>query len=509
MNRADPFTGYSTILRIIIYGIVPAFGVWQYVRLRRAFHIFQLESYKRHWYRDWLDADRKRALFLKPTKDEKKPLVMTGRAWRTVVTGVVLSVFGILIPSGVVHLIAGAPFDLVTAAVMFTLLFFYVGRLVLVADTLMSPVQALINRRFLNSAKGKLSRLAPVVVGVTGSFGKTSTKFAIQQLLGAPGEVLATPGSFNTPLGVSRTINEQLEAAHRFFVVEMGARQRGDIAEISDMVHPKVGVLTAIGPAHLESFGSLENIRRGKYEIVEKLSSDGVAVMNSDDPEVRTLAATTEHVPVVRYGIDESAAPDVTARDLLVVEDGTACTIVDNRSGAQISVRLGLLGRHAIGHALAGVAVALALGRDLMDLKCPLEAMEPVEHRLQVIKGAGGVTVIDDAYNSNPAGAAAALEVLEKMPARRKVVITPGMVELGPLADEANAELGAHCARVADVAIFVASLNRAALVRGAEGGRAEVITVDSLGEATEKLKGLVGAGDVVLFENDLPDHLEG
>lgn len=497
------------LLRIIIYGLVPAFGVWQYVRLRRAFHIFQLESYKRHWYLDWLRADGRRALFLGPAGEAKKPLVMTGRAWRTVLTGVIVSVLGVLVPSGVVHVIAGAPLDLVTSAAMFAILFFYVGRIVLVADVLMSPVQRFINARYLRAARSKLTRVAPVVIGVTGSFGKTSTKFAIQQLLGAPEEVLATPGSFNTPLGVSRTINEQLSPEHRYLVVEMGARQRGDIAEICGMVRPSIGVLTAIGPAHLESFGSMDDIRRGKYEIIAGLPPDGAAVMNSDDTEVRALAAETKNVPVIRYGIEDEGSPDIQARDLLLVEDGTRCTIVDNRDGAQVNVHLGLLGRHAIGHALAGVAVARALGRRLDDLKPALEEMQPVEHRLQVIKGAGGVTVIDDAYNSNPAGASAALDVLGKMPARRKIVITPGMVELGPLAEEANAELGAHSARVADVVIFVAKLNREALARGAAGGRAEVITVDSLREATERLKGLVAPGDVVLFENDLPDHLEG
>lgn len=509
MNRADPFTGYSMLLRIIIYGLVPAFGVFQYFRLRRAFHIFQLESYKAHWYLDWLKADWRRALFLKPAKDAKKPLVMTGRAWRAAITGVVLSVFGVLLPSGAAHLLAGAPFDLIVCALMFGLLFFYVGRLALLSDRLMSPVQKAINQRFLRSARAKLKAVAPTVVGVTGSFGKTSTKFAIQQLLGAPDEVLATPGSFNTPLGVSRTINESLQPGHRFFVVEMGARQEGDIAEICSLVHPVISVLTAIGPAHLESFGSLDAIRRGKYEIVESLPDTGIAVMNVDDPEVRALASRTTRVEVIRYGIEDEGAPDIQARDLRLLEDGTACTIADNRSGHGIAVHLGLLGRHAIGHALAAVAVASAAGRALEDLVPALEEMKPVEHRLQVIKGAGGVTVIDDAYNSNPAGASAALDVLDKMPARRKVVITPGMVELGPLADEANAELGSHCGRVADVAIFVASLNRDALVRGAAGSRAQVITVDSLAQATERLKGLVGPGDVVLFENDLPDHLEG
>jgi UDP-N-acetylmuramoyl-tripeptide--D-alanyl-D-alanine ligase len=156
------------------------------------------------------------------------------------------------------------------------------------------------------------------------------------------------------------------------------------------------------------------------------------------------------------------------------------------------------------------VAVALAAGRTLADLGAPIASLEPVEHRLQMIEGAGGVTVIDDAYNSNPEGAAAALEVLASMPGRKKVVVTPGIIELGPLQAEENLRLGERAARVADVLIVVAKENRSAIVEGAqrEGG-VEVIAVDSLDQATERLATILSPGDVVLFENDLPDQYEG
>jgi UDP-N-acetylmuramoyl-tripeptide--D-alanyl-D-alanine ligase len=233
-------------------------------------------------------------------------------------------------------------------------------------------------------------------------------------------------------------------------------------------------------------------------------------VVNVDDDNVRGVADATGRPNLVRYGIEPSASPDVTAQDLVITEKGTAMTIVDRRSGAQLPVQTRLLGRHAVGHVLAGVAVALAAGRTLDELKSGIESMEPVEHRLQIIAGAGGVTVIDDAYNSNPSGAAAALDVLQRMPGRRKVVVTPGMVELGKLQREANEEFGRRAAEVADTLIVVARLNRDAIVTGARsaGSDADVIVVDSLTGATEKLKGLLAAGDVVLFENDLPDQYE-
>lgn len=507
MGFDDPFTGYSLLLRVLVYGVVPAFLVLQYFRTRRALHVFQLEGYKRRRFLEWCRDNPDRARFL-TRSSAKKPLVMTGRAWRILVTTVVLCFLGVYVPSGVAHLAGGFPFDVLVCAVTITLLFFGLPRVLVAADIVMTPVQRAINARYLRAARSKLDDLAPLVVGVTGSFGKTSTKFAIQRLLGGDAEVLATPGSFNTPLGVCRTVNESLQSHHKAFVVEMGAYGEGEIAELVAFARPTIGVLTAIGPAHLERFGSIEAIERGKYEIVRDLPSDGVAVMNVDDERVRRLADGTSHVRVIRYGAEADGAPDVTASRTQTTRSGTELEIV--AGGHSISAQTKLLGRHAVGHILAAVAVAQAAGEPLDALPERIAALEPVEHRLQIIEGAGGVTVIDDAYNSNPQGAAAALEVLEQMDARKRVVVTPGIVELGPLQAEENERFGAAAARVADVVIVVAKLNRDALVKGARGmGRAEVITVDSLEEATNALKSVLGPGDVVLFENDLPDQYEG
>ena len=508
MGRADPFAYYSLILRANIYVVIPAFGVLQYFRARRALHVFQLEGYKRKRFLDWCRSNPDRRLFMR-SAPAKKPLVMTGRAWRILITSVLLSIFGVLVPAGLVHITWGTPWDLIVTALMFVLLFLGLPRLLVFADVLLGPVQTTVNGYYLRKARSRLKEIAPLVIGVTGSFGKTSTKFAIEGLVGKHDEVLATPGSFNTPLGVCRTINEELHASHRYFVVEMGAYGVGEIEELCRFVEQKVGVLTAIGPAHLERFGSMEAIRKGKYEIIATLPADGIAVMNVDDPEVRKLADSTTGVQLIRYGLDPAGRPDVTARDVEVTSQGTSLTVVT--AVGELNVATKLLGRHALGHILAGVAVATAIGRPLEELGPRIKSLQPVEHRLQVIQGAGGVTVIDDAYNSNPQGAAAALEVLEQMPARKKVVVTPGIVELGPLQEEENSAFGRHAASVADIVIFVARLNRQALLAGAEsaGAGADVIAVDTLDEASERLKTILQPGDVVLFENDLPDQYEG
>ena len=281
--------------------------------------------------------------------------------------------------------------------------------------------------------------------------------------------------------------------------------------------YERVGVLPApartagnyrtYGPAHLERFGSMDAIRRAKYEIVAGLPSGGTAVMNVDDAEVRALADATDQVNVIRYGIDTAASPDVTAHSHSYSSEGTQMTIVD-ADGGELSVTTRLLGPHAIGHILAGVAVARVHGIALADIGPRIAALEPVEHRLQLIRGAGGVTVIDDAFNSNPAGAAAALEVLAGMGPGKRIVITPGIVELGELQAQENERFAEHAAHVADVLIIVGRLNRAPIVAGAARGDADVIVVDRLDEATERLSAVVRPGDVVLFENDLPDQYE-
>ena len=509
-NFDDPFTGYSALLRIIIFGLVPLFTIAQAVRIRRALHVFQLEGYKRPRFLEWCRTHRRRALWLeRPTS--KKPLVMTGRAWRLLILGTFASALLVLGTAGIAHVgLGGWPADVIGWFAATVVVFLGTSWLLIGVDVLLAPVQAAINNRFIRAALARLNEVAPTVVGVTGSFGKTSTKFAIQKLAGPPGTVLATPASFNTPLGVARAINEGLASKHEVFVVEMGAYGEGEIAELCRFVRPTIGILTAIGPAHLERFGSLDAIRRGKYEIVESLPDNGVAVMNTDDPEVRGLADRTTRVRVVRYGLDAAGRPDVAAEEVAFDSSGSTFTVVDRRSGQQMPVRTKLLGRHSIGHVLAGVGVALELGRALTDLKNWIATLEPVEHRLQLIHGAGGVTVIDDAYNSNPAGAAAALDILDSIPARKKIVVSPGIVELGDLQSDANERFGRHAARVANVLIVVAPLNRHAITAGAAqaNGAVEVITVDSLADATERLKGLLGPGDVVLFENDLPDQYE-
>ena len=383
--------------------------------------------------------------------------------------------------------------------------------LLVAANLALYPIQGLAKVGVVQAANLKARRSPAKVVGITGSFGKTSTKEILATLLSAKYRTLKTPSSYNTPLGVSKVILRQLRPTHEMFVVEMGAYHVGDIRGLGNLARPTVGILTAVNPQHLERFGSIENIARAKYELIESLPADGTAIFNNDNDWCRRLADDTVkkgHLAVVRFGLDDRPDTDLTARDLRVSRRGLEFRLVARDVG-EVDVQVGLLGRHNVLNVLAASAAALACGMTLREIALAAAAVQPVPHRLQLIEGSGGVTVIDDAYNANPDGARAALEVLGQFADGRKVLVTPGLVELGEREADENRALGAAAATVCDTVILVgprrtAPIREGLLAAGFPEGR--IVTVRGIGEVPAQLQRLVAAGDVVLFENDLPDN---
>ncbi|MFZ1927006.1 MAG: UDP-N-acetylmuramoyl-tripeptide--D-alanyl-D-alanine ligase [Solirubrobacteraceae bacterium] len=434
------------------------------------------------------------------------------------------------------------------------------------ANLVLRPLQNAINRHYERQARHLLADWAPLTIGITGSYGKTTTKFCVGSVLSADRPTLVTPDSYNSFLGVIRTINEHLEWRHRAFVVEMGMFRRGDIAELCELVHPKIGVITAIGPMHLERLGSIEQIAAAKGELLDALPADGHFVTNADDPRCLELAARAT-VPVTLFGIQDSedagrgvrastgtpnhsneealatpqGTPDrsteaavttptavgtpegtpkpspkntpeaqVIARDIRLADGRTEFNLqLDGPDSSMIPVSAGLLGRHNVSNLLAAAAVGHVLGIEPARIAEGLAKVQAPPHRLQPIHNRrAGIVVIDDAYNSNPDGAAAALEVLREHPAKRRLLVTPGMVELGELEAELNARFGEQAGAVCDIAILVGPLRTAPIREGlavAGMDAASIHVVRDIAEATTLLGTLTRAGDVVLFENDLPD----
>jgi UDP-N-acetylmuramoyl-tripeptide--D-alanyl-D-alanine ligase len=480
-----------------------------------------------------------------------KPLVFTDRAQRLLVAALLPLLLLLLVAISLVGAGLTLAGLIVVLAAAFALLAFAPWTLI-GTNLALRPVQNAINRHYERQARHLLADWEPLTIGITGSYGKTTTKFCVGSVLSADRPTLVTPDSYNSFLGVIRTINEQLEWRHRAFVVEMGMFRRGDIAELCELVHPKIGVITAIGPMHLERLGSIEQIAAAKGELLDALPADGHFVTNADDPRCLELASRAT-VPVTLFGVQDSldaghgvlmpgSTPDssseahdaaasiaarepdgtpnpspkttpevqVIARDIRLVDGRTEFNLqLDGPDSKPISVSAGLLGYHNVSNLLAAAAVGHVLGIEPARIAEGLAKVEAPPHRLQPIHNRrAGIVVIDDAYNSNPDGAAAALEVLREHPAKRRLLVTPGMVELGELEAELNRNFGEQAGAVCDIAILVGPLRTEPIREGlaAAGMDSESIhVVRDIAEATTLLGTITRAGDVVLFENDLPD----
>lgn len=371
------------------------------------------------------------------------------------------------------------------------------------AAILARPYERLQRRHFIGLAEARLQAAAPLVVGITGSYGKTTTKMLLAQLLERDEEpCFATPESYNTTLGVCRAINEGYSPRQRVAVIEMGAYRPGEIAEICSFTHPRVGIVTAIGLMHLERFGSRERIAQAKSELLAALPGDGFAVMPSDIAERDTLLRALRARPVWVGGPGDRWWLE---QERLSVAGTSFC--LRGSQGEEAWFEVPFHGRHLLADLLCALATALELGRPLPDLVARAARLQGAPHRLQV-SHANGITIIDDAYNSNPTGAAEALRVLAELPGDRRVLVTPGFIELGSEQEQSMRELGRQAAAVCSHVILVGPRQSAAVARGlAEAGFSpeRVSVVADLAGAQARLPQVAGPGSVVLFENDLPD----
>ncbi|MBR3941099.1 MAG: hypothetical protein IKJ71_02935 [Bacteroidaceae bacterium] len=377
--------------------------------------------------------------------------------------------------------------------------------LMLLANLVNTPIEKAINRHYYNDAKRIIdSHKGLIIIGVTGSFGKTSTKNYLASVLAEKYNVLVTPGNFNTLLGVIRTIREQLRPYHQVFIVEMGAKQNNDIKEICDLVHPTIGIVTAVGEMHLETFKTVENIQETKFELINSLPAGGLGVINYDSEYIKSYKGIKSPCKIIRYAVEGEG--DYKANNVVYGAGGVSFTL---GNGEHYSSRL--LGVGNLLNILASIAVADHLGVPANKQRNAIARLQPVEHRLSM-KVANGITVLDDAYNSNPTGAKMSLGVLKEFAVgegNKRIVITPGFVEMGTRQADANKELGRTIAVSCDYAIIVNAVNREAIKSGIEEGglpAEKYFLADSLNHAHQQLAKILRPGDVVLYENDLPDN---
>ncbi|RKM58723.1 UDP-N-acetylmuramoyl-tripeptide--D-alanyl-D-alanine ligase [Butyrivibrio sp. CB08] len=455
-------------------------------------------------------------------KQAKKKFVVTDRVKRLFVTYVIISALMLVLPMMIYSFglrkegqdLGTAFMSMALAVILFVL---YIGLLPLIpalANLINKPIENRINRWFIDDAVRMINEHGNLrIIGITGSFGKTSVKYYLTTLLSEGFNVLMTPESYNTPMGIVRTIREHLKPTHEIFVCEMGARHLHDIKEITDIVHPDDGIVTSIGYQHLETFHSLENIISTKYELLdavdEKEKQQGkepgkhLKFVNGDNEIIR---ANMKYQDAITYGLNDGN--DYQAKDIQVTGAGTSFTVT-TPSGENAEFTTKLVGRHNVENIVGAIAAAHSLGVPFNKLKMAVRRLASVPHRLELVKH-GNVSILDDAYNSNPNGAKVALETLSLFEDSVKILVTPGMVELGEKEAEYNEEFGRQAAAVCDYIILVGQKNSADIERGALSAgfnKDNIFTKASFNEASELMYQIdAGKEKVILLENDLPDN---
>ncbi len=565
---------------ILIMQIVISAAVWYFV-MRYNMHMFQLNSYKNMEQMRWLRRNYKREgvlvipfilgtatgiypvipvsviflmihafvlyyfIFLRRYHNKKR-LVFTTRVIRMILTDAVLSViitdaialgicFALLYADGtfidvikgggnlwesreLTALLAGEVMGLCTVTI-------FQPFIIMLANLINRPVEKLVAQYYINDAK-KILRSNPnlTIIGITGSFGKTSVKYYLNTLLSSKYDVLMTPGNYNTTLGITKTVRSSLKSSHEIFICEMGARYVGDIKDICKLVRPDHCIVTAVGPQHLDTFGGIDKVCDTKFELVDSVTSEGkggIILLNGDNEYIRKRA--THYNDVTFYDTKEFADSTFYAKDIKVSQLGSEFTFVVNetagsterakkdasgKGNAEGRFTTRLVGLHNIINIVGAMGMAYRMGMTLDEMKIPVRRLASVPHRMEM-KDHGDVTIIDDAYNSNPVGSKAAVETLAMFDGCR-ILVTPGMVELGKDEEEYNYRFGTYAAKACDYIALVGEKHTAPIYKGIidsgfESSRVQVFS--KVGEAIDYAYAIKAEGHkYILLENDLPDN---
>lgn len=363
------------------------------------------------------------------------------------------------------------------------------------ALAIMAPIEKAASKKFVVQAQRRLAQVRPRVVAITGSYGKTSTKNYVAHLVSATFPTVASPASFNNRLGLSRAVNDKLVPGTEVFVAEMGIFGAGEIRELSSYFPPDIAAITVIGEAHLQRMRSTDVIFRAKAEITERA---GIVVLPIDDERL------ARHAEACAAQGKTVVTVSCAGADADVVLDALAGTVRIGRATQPAPVTVSGTG-HAVNVAVA-VGIALAAGVPVDTIARRLADLPGSAHRAEVQQAPSGALVIDDTYNSNPVGAHRALEGAAELAAQQGgplIVVTPGMVELGPVQAERNRDFAAAIAAAGGELYAVGRTNRAALVAGYGAGAHVVATRE---DAVARAVAAAADRGVILYENDLPDH---
>lgn len=453
-------------------------------------------------------------IFTKKLKEPaKKEISYTLRIRRMVLVLFVLNIIAFVYLSNKIGILTsynGLLFSYILL-IIWGLLFLFAPIMIFFASAMLYPFEVFIQKIYLLKATRKVKKIKPIVVGITGSYGKTSTKHIIAHLLSDQKKVLATPKSYNTLMGISKVINTSLEMKHKIFIVEMGAYKIGEIEQICKLVQPQLATITAIGPQHLERFGSLDKIAEAKYEIISSLPPGGKAIFNVDDSNTELFVERTKNKEVILISSSRKSNVDLCADNIRSTSKGLSFEVIDNKTDRKYFCNTNLLGRHNVINILIALAISIELNVDIAYAIEKIKSLKPIPHRLQLIKTPEGINIIDDAYNSNPVGAKNALDALALFKEGKKILVTPGLIELGQSEETENHRIGKYAAKICDLVLLVGEdeTNRIKYIRQGlvDNGMNtnKIIIIPTINDVFTFLNKHTSYNDTVLLLNDLPD----
>lgn len=481
-------------------------------RILHQIYLLELENYALgRYFRLWHSHLRG------PAGERRKPLVWTKKLVTVTALAVLIWALDMLAFAEALNWTSIgyiATSTLLIAASFLSATFFafvYLG----VATWLLLPLDRMLKAKIIFGARAKLSaRVQPlIIIGITGSYGKTSMKRGLATVLSERFVVRATPESVNTPVGIARFITQMVGEETNILIVEMGAYRRGDIAQLCALTPPNISVLTGINEAHLERFGSLANTIAAKFEIVENAVDDGLILLNADDTQIADHAKEYIGERTVSYysqGTNEKG--QYRAERVHFDQEAVGMHfILSSPTGRVGEFTLPFLAEYVVGIAQAAAIIGAHLGMEPSSIASGIQKMTPAPHRLKLSSRENNMIIIDDSYNANPDGAAAAIVALKQFEGRRRVYVTPGLVETGVAAKEVHRALGRALAGAAEEVVLIRNSVTPYIAEGlAEAGfdTKNIRWFDSSGEQFAQLPNTFKAGDVVLFQNDWPENYQ-
>ncbi len=474
-------------------------------------YLLQLENYElmRYLQLSYHNYFPKNAKTRKEIDWTKKLILITGLSFLLYLLSVSTFIFIIFTKKELNLFLA----SLIVLFISFILL--YLIRFYLIFGTLLVlPADIYLKKKIINKAKRKISIYKNLkIIGISGSYGKTTMKECLYTVLSQKYKVLKTPENINTTIGISKQIIDELDEEIQIYIVEMGEYKKGDIADICLITKPDIAIITGISEAHFERMGSIENAISTMFEVVENSQKNALIVLNEDNSLIMdNYKKFIKGKEVKFYSSNNSKLSELQVSDNEFMQDGSGYnfSISGKNSNLKLdNLKVSILGEYILGIISACLIIFDELGGDQNTFASLIEKIKPIEHRLQPIQGNGNILIIDDSYNGNPDGVSEAIKVLDRFKVRRKVFITPGLVETGEKSEEVHTQIGHKLSKVADLVILIKNSVSPYIEKGLMEGEfdnANIIWFNTSQEAHSSLGKILKPGDIILFQNDWTEN---